>query len=461
MSKMMTIPRFVSVVAAAAILTLCVPVFGGAWKAGAAKVMITPQQKMWMSGYASRDKPAEGKLTELWAKAVVLEDEKEGRALLVTLDLLGIDGALSNSVRDALAELGFDRSRIAICCSHTHTGPIVAGNLRAMHYELLDDVQKTLVAKYAEFLEQKIVDAAKAAIAEMAPCRLSWGSGVATFAVNRRNNRPESDVPKVRLAQKLQGPFDHDVPVLAVHDEKDQLKAVVFGYACHSTVLSFYQWSGDYGGFAQMELEENHPGCVALFWAGCGGDQNPLPRRTVELARHYGRRLATAVDSVLLTSQMTPLNATLRTSYEEIDLPLDTLPTREDLVKDTSSKNRYIASRAKMLLAQVDGGEPLSQTYPYPIQMWELGGDIQFVTLGGEVVVDYAVRIKAELGDKKTWVAGYSNDVMAYIPSRRVLTEGGYEGGGAMIYYGLPTIWAPEVEQLIMQEVHRQAKLKK
>ncbi|MEZ6079978.1 MAG: hypothetical protein R3C56_31180 [Pirellulaceae bacterium] len=94
-----------------------------------------------------------------------------------------------------------------------------------------------------------------------------------------------------------------------------------------------------------------------------------------------------------------------------------------------------------------------------PSAAWSIGDDLQFVTLGGEVVVDYAIRLKSELTGPATWVAGYSNDVMAYIPSRRVLAEGGYEGGGAMVYYGLPSVWSPEIENDIVVEAHRQVEL--
>jgi hypothetical protein len=261
----------------------------------------------------------------------------------------------------------------------------------------------------------------------------------------------------LRAEGKLQGPNDHDVPVLAVKDASDQLMAVVFGYACHSTVLASYQWSGDYPGFAQIELEKNHPGCQAMFWAGCGADQNPLPRRTVELAMDYGRQLAVAVDAVL-GGVMQPVHGRLRTSFREIDLPFTELPTRERIVQDAQSADRYVSARARMLLAGLEAGQPLCPTYPYPIQVWQIGDEIQFVTLGGEVVVDFALRLKAELQGPRTWVAGYSNDVMAYIASRRVLSEGGYEGGGAMVYYGLPTTWAPESEDLIVEEVRRQAR---
>ena len=426
------------------------------WKAGAGKANITPPTGMWMSGYASRDHAAEGKLHDLWAKALVLEDAQGNRGAIVTLDLVGIDRQLSEKVCQTLADKhGLSRDQVALCTSHTHTGPVVGGNLAAMYF--LDSSQQQIVDDYAAKLPELISDAVGSALESLAPAQLTTGIGQATFAVNRRNN-PENDVPRLREEGKIVGPSDHDVPVLAVRDEAGKLKAVLFGYACHSTTLSFYQWSGDYPGFAQIELEAAHPNAVALFWAGCGADQNPLPRRTVELAEQYGQRLAKAVDAVL-ESDMQPVAAELETSYALIDLPFDRLPSRAELERQAGSDNRYEASRAKILLEQIDGGTPLSQTYPYPVQVWQLGESLLWITLGGEVVVDYALRLKTELGEQTTWIAGYSNDVMAYIPSRRVLTEGGYEGGGAMVYYGLPTAWAPEVEKLIVDEVHRQAKV--
>lgn len=423
------------------------------WKAAAAKVPITPEKLMWMSGYSARDHAAEGKLHDLWAKALVLEDPAGKRVALVTLDLVGIDRAFSLAVRDELEKrYKLDRSQVALCCSHTHTGPVVGRNLRAMYF--LDAEQERLVDEYTDGLERKIIAVVGEAIERLKPARIAWGTGRATFAVNRRNN-VEADVPKLISDGALRGPVDHDVPVLAVRDASDKLTAVACGYACHATVLSFYQWSGDYPGFAQIDLEAVHPGAIALFWAGCGGDQNPLPRREVALAKKYGLALAEAVERVL-SNEMSPVAGRLVTSYAEIELPLDRLPTREELVAQSQSSNKYEAARAKMLLAQIDGGRPLSPTYPYPVEMWRLGDGPTWITLGGEVVVDYSLRIKGELVPGRTWVAGYTNDVMAYIPSRRVLAEGGYEGAGAMLYYGLPTVWSPAVEETIVREVHRQ-----
>ena len=241
------------------------------WQAGAAKVKITPETPLAMSGYGGRDQPAEDKLTDLWAKALIIEDQEGQRAVLLSLDLVGIDRTFSQDVCDRLQrQYGLERRQIAICCSHTHTGPVVGRNLAPLHYLVHDKEQQRRIDEYVDVLQEKVITVTGRALRQLEPCRLAWASGSATFAVNRRNN-PESDVPKLRTAGKLTGPFDHDVPVLSVRNASGILRAVVFGYACHATVLNSNQWSGDYPGFAQAELEENYPDCTALFFAGCGG----------------------------------------------------------------------------------------------------------------------------------------------------------------------------------------------
>jgi len=423
------------------------------WKAGAARVNITPKELMWMSGYGARDKPAEGKLTDLWAKALVLEDGDGQRAVLISLDLVGIDRETSNAVRDELKKQhGLERRQIAICCSHTHTGPVLGTNLRSMYF--LNVAQQKQVRDYTAQLRRDIVTVVGQAVKDVGPARLSWGVGHSTIAVNRRTNK-EADVPKLRETGMLKGPVDHEVPVLRVAGADGKLRAVAFGYACHATVLPFYEWSGDYPGFAQIELEKKYPGAVVLFWAGCGGDQNPLPRRKVELAQEYGRRLAEEAQDVLGGLQR-PVEGNLATAYEEVELRFAELPSEEQLETAVTSTNRYEATRAKLLLERIKREGKLPASYPYPVQVWRLGSELRWVLLGGEVVVDYSLRIKRELEAGTTWVAGYTNDVMAYIPSRRVLAEGGYEGGGAMVYYGQPAVWSPEVEETIMRAVHKQ-----
>ena len=424
------------------------------WKAGVAKTVITPDEPMWMSGYGARTAPADGKNDDLMCKAVVLEDAAGGRIVLVTLDLVGIDRATSQAVCARLKEQhGLDRSRIAINCSHTHCGPVVGTNLKAMYS--ISDAQWGQVERYAESLTKKIVDTVGRAIDDRAPANVSWSEGVATFAVNRRENT-EAEVPKKRAAgEALKGPFDHAVPVLAVRGADGSLKAVVFGYACHATTLGFQQWSADYCGYAYRAVEAQHPGATALFWAGCGADQNPIPRRTLEFAEKYGKELAASVEKVL-AGEMRPLGGPLESKYAEIDLEFAHVPDKAELETEAAKGSRYEQGRAKLLLGRLANEGKLSPTYSYPVQTWRLGDGPRWVILGGEVVVDYVLRLKQELGADRTWVAGYSNDVMAYIPSRRVLAEGRYEGATSMTIYGQPSSWAPMLEDAIVGEVRKQ-----
>jgi hypothetical protein len=421
------------------------------WRGGVARANISPELPIWLSGYGGRNKPANSKHDDLWAKALVLEDAAGHRAALVTMDLVGIDRELSHDVCRRLEErYKLPRSAIALATSHTHSGPVIRGNLMPMYD--LDEDQSRRIVEYKDKLVDSLVNIVGEAINSLAPVKLKSGIGKAEFAVNRRNNK-EGEVPKLREENKLVGPVDHDVPVLAVYDGNGKLRAIVAGYACHATVLDQYFISGDWPGAGQRELEKRHPGVVALFWAGCGADQNPLPRRTIPLMEKYGREFADAVDATL-ESKLTPIPPTLQTAYTEIDLPFDKLPTRVEL-ESTAAEPKPHGPWAKYLLSKWDRDGQLSPTYPYPIQCWKLGPDLTWFFLGGEVVVDFSLRLKSELGPKNTWVASYSNDVMGYIPSRRVLAEGGYEGGLARFPYGLPTVWAPDTEEIIVRAIHK------
>ena len=286
--------------------------------------------------------------------------------------------------------------------------------------------------------------------------QVAAAEGTTAFAVNRRNNI-ETDVPDLIARGALKGPVDHSVPRLAVYLPDGQLQAVLFGYACHNTVMDYYQWSGDYAGFAQLALEKGHPGATAMFFMGCGADQNALPRRKIELAERYGLMLAAAVEEALLKPPRT-LAPRLQTKMALVDLHLAPPPTEAELVKLSNEKNPMNRRWAKRLLTQAKAGQPFLRSYPFPLQAWELGGEQLLITLGGEPVVDWSLKFKQEFGPR-TWVAGYCNDVMNYIPSRRVLEEDkpplaqgrwGYEGASSTIVYGLPASrWADDIEDLI------------
>lgn len=419
------------------------------WKAGLARRNITPTESLWLSGYGSRDHASEGTRLPLWGKVLALESADGQRAMIISLDVVGIDRLTAQEIRHQIQQkAGIQADRIAICSSHTHSGPVVGHNLDTMYFYSEEESAK--IRRFTQRLQEELVQAGEEAIRNLASAQLSWTVGWENFGVNRRNN-PEPLVRAHRAAGKLRGPIDYEVPVLRIVDAQEKLTALIFGYACHATVLDDYLFSGDYPGFAQAELERRHPGIQAMFLAGCGADVNPLPRRTAELAEQYGRRLADAVDRGT-EGVLTSLPPRLEMRKTEIDLPYDTLPSKETLLEKAKSTDKYVVAYAKKMLRELDSQGALPKSYPYPLSVWRLGGNLTWIALGGEVVVDYSLRLKRELGPG-TWVSAYSHDVMAYIPSKRVWDEGGYEGGGAMIYYGLPTRWAGDAEERIIEAV--------
>jgi hypothetical protein len=434
------------------------------WRAGVARTIITPMEAQWMAGYGDRKSPANGKLTELWVKALALEDAVGRRAVILTSDLLGTPQSVHRNLTQAVKErFGLGPEQLLLSASHTHCGPVLRGALHDIYP--LDDTQRALINAYTTKLEAQVLEVIGAALADLAPARVAAGQGRTGFAVNRRNNL-EPDIPKLITEGALKGPVDHAVPVLAVWLPDGKLKAVVCGYACHNTTLNLNQWCGDYAGFAQLALERSHPGAQAMFFMGCGGDQNPLPRREVALAERYGNLLAAAVEEVLLTAPPS-LAPKLVTRMEMVTLRLGATPTQAELERLAEDKAPATRRWATRLLAELKEGKPFIREYPFPIQAWKLGDRQLLLTLGGEPVVDYALKFKREFG-ADTWVAGYCNDVMTYIPSLRVLREDipplassrwGYEGNYAFIVYGLPAQrWAEDVEDLITEAARRLVK---
>ncbi len=155
----------------------------------------------------------------------------------------------------------------------------------------------------------------------------------------------------------------------------------------------------------------------------------------------------------MLSRPLQPISGDLEMAYREIDLAFAPIPDRAPWEEAAKSTNLAERNRAKTMLKTLDEQGSIPDTYPYPVEVWRLGDGPLWVLLGGEVTVDYALRLKRNLGTSHTWVAAYCNDVMAYIPSLRVLKEGGYEGGGAMVYYGRPAPWSERVEEHIVDTV--------
>jgi len=422
------------------------------WKAGVAKAVITPEKSVWLAGYGTKRAP-EGKLHDLWMKALALQDAGGRQAVIVTSDFQGIPKAMSDRTCEKLRQrFGLTRDQVMLTFSHNHCGPRLTNDL--VDYYPVEAEQVALVDEYTALMEAKVVEVVGAALANLAPANLHISEGRATFAVNRRNNREAEVADLLAKGATLKGPVDHAVPVLTVNGADGRLLAVLFGYACHPTTLNFTQWCGDYPGFAQLALEKNHPGTTAMFINTCGADQNPLPRRRVELCERYGQMLAEGVEAAV-KRPMKPVSRSLRTAFEFAELAYEKVVTREELQAELAKKHAIRARWAARMLKKLDAGEKFAASYPYPLHAWRLGNELLLIGMGGETVVDYALRFKREFGPG-TWVCGYADDLVAYIPSRRVWEEGGYEGGAFLYEYGRPAFrWSGDIEDRIVEVVQR------
>lgn len=422
------------------------------WRVGVADVVITPRESIWMAGFAARKKPSEGVLNDLHAKALAIEDKTGRRLVILTTDLIAFPRFLREDIAKSMHEKHqLPSEALLLNCSHTHGGPVVVDDFEMDVLYPLSVEQKDVVKRYFAMLREKLVQVADEAVRDLRPAKIGYSSARCGFAMNRRLPTPRG----YSNSPYPSGPVDHSVPLLRIDNPDGTLRAVMFGYACHNTsmVSENYRITSDYAGFAQDFFEASHKGVRALFLMGCGGDQNAYPRGTEELSSLHGRALATAVDAALLPAAM-PITGALRVSLEDVQLKFDRMG-RSQLEADQASRDPYASRRAKILLKMLEEKGELRESYSFPVQVIRFGDSLTLVAFAGETVVDYALRAKREFTTGQVWTAGYCNDVFAYIPSERVLQEGGYEGGGAMRYSVHPGPFQKGIEQTIFDKVRQ------
>lgn len=442
------------------------------WKAAATKAVITPDKPLWMAGYAGRKGPSDGVLQDIHAKCLAIEDAEGSRFVFVTLDLIGVPRQLRDDIeRHCIENHDLPPECLLINASHTHSGPMIRtyfastpeGRIeRAPYLNIPEEEQSRRVAEVREYRSRLVATISSLvddSLANLSPSHLAYSHAYAGFALNRRTRTPDGDF---RNFPNPDGPVVHTVPVLQVRaaDDTEKLIAVLFGYNCHSTTLGFQQINGDWPGFAQTYFEADHPGTLCLFLNGASGDQNPYPRRQVKYAEYHGRTMATAIEATLETNTK-PLSGPLGAALDWTPVKYLPAPSRKELIERSSDPNRYEAHYAKFLLAELNHFGKFPESYPVPVQVVRFGDSLVLAAMGGEVVIDYAIRLGKELGENESgapvWFAGYSNDVMTYIPSRRVLEEGGYEGKTSIRYVRSavhPNNWDPSIEETLVSKVH-------
>lgn len=425
------------------------------WKVGLARVKITPVQPVFMAGYASRDRPFASVHDDLFAKVIVLEDEKGNRAALVTTDLIGLTAEVGDPIRRRIEEkTRIPATSVLLSSSHTHTGPTLSLDLTPRDGRALADTERTVA--YTKDLQDKLVQLVVDAAEKLEPARLSWSVGVVHFVMNRREFTPERGII---LGVNPRGQADRSVPVLRIDDSDGKPRAMLFGCASHNTTLGArdYEISGDYAGHAQRLIEAQHPGVQAMFILGCAGDANPYPRGSHEIAAQHGKELATEVIRVAQDDKkLLAIKGPLRTAWSDVALPLAPAPPRDELEKQAAGSGGTRPWMAQQMIARLNGGEKLPTSYTCPFAVWQFGEDLTLVAMSGEVVVDYVRLTEDALGPGRLWVAAYCHDVYGYLPSARVLEQGGYETRG--LYSGGIGLFTPAAEGIVVAEIAALAK---
>jgi len=411
------------------------------WRVGTATRIITPEEPMFMAGYGQRSEPSEGVAEDLHAKAVAFEDEDDTTVVVVSVEILGITRDLRADVTEACeSEYGLAPDEVLLNVTHTHNGP----EYRTDTYGILglDEEMERRAEEYRDRLEGELVDVVGEALDDRSPASLRYNHSQCGMAMSRR--RPDPD--GIKFKPYPDGTVDHQVPVL-VATEGDDVTAVLFGYGCHPTSLPVMdEFHGDWAGLAMDHLEEAYPEATAAFVIGCGGDIKAYPQREVEYTERHARTLATAVEAAI-EARGTTVHGPLRTVQTEVTLEFEDPPDREELESRLGEGDDRQEQR---LLDELDREGEIRTEFPYPVQAIGFGDDLTMLGLAGEVLAEYSFEIRDALeGD--VWVAGYSNQGYLYVPARRHLYEGGYEGGWVSLYWDYPTPPKPSIEDRVTE----------
>lgn len=415
---------------------------------GAAKIDVTPQHPTLLAGYGSRTEEHVAVETKIWARALALGDREA--SLVIAVDNCGIPAPLVKQVADKLlAARGLPAERLVVAATHTHNAPTLPGYAPFLWQGRTTDAQWERTERYSAWLVERLVEVGCAALDARRPATLAWGQGRVTFGGNRRVLESGR---WVGFGHMETGPVDHSLPILVARDADDRIIAIWVNYACHCTTLGDRNTvGGDWAGFSNEYIEAAFPQTIALTTIGCGADVGPQPTGNEQFTRAHGREIADEVQR-LVGQKLSPITQPLRVSRRAIKLPLDKPPTREEF-EQRSRGQGFEAEHARHMLKLLDETGTLPDHVPYTISTWRFGDELGIVFLAGEVTVDYAVRLKSELDWTRLWINGWSNDIPCYIPSRRLLGEGGYETDFSMIFYGHPTRFAPEVEEVLVSAV--------
>jgi neutral ceramidase len=432
----------------AAILLLWVMLAGGAVAqpapdapllAGLAERDITPPIGYRLDGYFN-ERLATGTKDPLRAKAVVFA-QGDARFALVVADLLGMPRSMSNDVRARAAALtGIPADHIAITATHTHTGPLFAGErarLFSAKAAAKFGTDPLASVEYPEMLRDRLVEVIVAAHQQRSPAALEFvTTSEDRLSFNRRYHMKDGTVrfnPGVQNPEVVRaaGPIDPALPLVLITKDTVPVGSLSV-FALHpDTVGGGTEYSADYAGHLAAELRKEFGGdFISVFGLGTCGDINHIDvsGSTRRHARIIGQQLAV---SVLSARPRRPLDSpSLAAAAAHLTLPLRTVTDAQ--VASARARMAKVGTTALPFLAQVEivttlDLERRGGTLETDVQAFRLSRDLAIVLLPGEVFVELGLEIKRRSPFANTLVIALSNDNPAYMPTTKAFGEGSYE----------------------------------
>jgi len=431
------------------------------WSVGYAEADITPAQgQVQMSGFG-RERYAHGVLAPLLTQVVILRDGEDNTGVLITADILDLDHVMVEAIRRTIRyKHGIPAENIMLAASHTHWGPAVRFR---MGYSL-----GAPNVWYMDHLEQKILACVDTAMENLSQATIEYGWF--DFRGIGCNRRLPTD-GKITWGPYKEGSFDGHTPIFRIERSTEPKQLLVVGHACHPTSSGAIQkWSPDYPGAMRDCLTAEMPHTRAVFVQGCGGDakvvhEDPETGKLVfsnspERAKAAGEKLARAVLRHLETGRMTPLDGQLACSLATGQISYGRRWSREEIERQAfpepkkKGQHSWQTWTARQSLALPDH----SHSFRYDVQIWKLGNRLTVFGMEGEICSPWGPMLRAMARTEQAMVIGYANGTGSYIPDKRIVREGGYEGLTSQHAYLLPAPFTENIDSEIKQIVTRAIK---
>jgi len=421
-------------------------------KAAFQKVNITPPIGTPLGGYAARKSVSQGVHDDLYAVAMVLQSGSDVLAV-VTADLIGFPRDVVEKIRENVQRYAdIPPTHVLIAASHTHSGP-----------DLLFGYQGFASRAYVEVMIETIVGAVYASRKKLHPVDIGVGQGwLEGLGVNRRTSTGI--------------PIDPSVGVLRIDCNKKP-EGILINYTCHPVVLGPDNLliTADYPGYALRVIERVFEGkVIPMFTNGAAGDINvghsaelsaigeTIPGRTFERAENLGMMLAGEVLRTLSKIEPNP-GVSISANAKEVTLPFKSLPSLEEVERLAKHREKTlneliqkgapaeIIAKAKIeklyaeiLLQQVNERRQKSKELnPIELQAIKIGS-CALITFPGELFVEIGLKIKEKSPFQHTYIVGYANGYVGYLPTKQAFEEGGYET--------IASHFAPESEEIVIEE---------